>query len=76
MRTGDEKSGCIAVSDDITGDLLANELIVRFVFVERADHVVAIHPGVLAIQIAFAAIGLGPADHVEPVLRPTLAEVW
>ena len=59
----------------VTSDLFANKLIVGLVFVERADDVVAIHPSVLAIQIAFAAVGFSPADHVEPVLRPSLAKV-
>ena len=59
----------------VAGDLFADELVVRFVFVERTDHIVAIDPGVLAIQIRFRAVRFGPANHVQPVLCPAFAEV-
>ena len=59
----------------VTGQLLTNELIVRLVFVERLDHVVAILPGVGLDAIAFEGIGFGVANQVEPMASPTFAVV-
>ena len=59
----------------IAGELFEQELIVRFVVIERFDDIVAIPPDVRLVAIAFVTVGLGKADQVEPVHGQTLAEV-
>ncbi len=59
---------------EVAGDLLANELVVRLVAVERVDHVIAITPGVRIGDIARWAGRFGIAGDVEPVPAPALAE--
>ena len=59
----------------VAGELLANESIVGFVVVERADDIVAILPSVRLEAVALEAVGLGEADQVEPVAGPLFAEV-
>ena len=59
--------------DLVAGDLLDHEAVERLVAVQRVDHVVAIPPGVGDVAVVLVALGLGEADHVEPVLRPALA---
>ena len=65
----------ISGRDDIAGNLLAEELPVGFVGVERGDHVVAVAPRVRAQLIALEAVGVGVVRDVEPVPRPALAVV-
>ena len=59
----------------VSGQLLADELIVRFVAVERADHVVAVTPRIGLGTVTFKAVGVGVTDHIQPVPRPLLAVV-
>ncbi len=59
----------------IAGELFGDEAVVRLVIVERADDVVAIAPGVIAVRIVLEAIGFGEAHDVEPMLSPSLAVV-
>ena len=75
MGACDKESGCLTCAHGIACDLLANELVVGDVVVKGAHDVVTVDPGILAIKVRFGAICLGPADGIEPVLRPTLAEV-
>ena len=56
-------------------DLFPHKLVVRLVFIKRTHDVVAIDPGVLAIQIRLRAVGLGPTNHVQPMLGPAFAKV-
>ena len=72
----DQLVGAAAVvlrRQQIAGDLLADELIVRLVGVEGGDDVVAIAPGLGIGEVGLAA-RLGEAGHVEPVPPPALAE--
>jgi len=69
---GDEGVGIVR-GELVGGELLADELVVGFVLVERADHVVAIHPGLGTEVVGAVAVALGVADHVEPVLAPAFA---
>ena len=55
--------------------LLADELVVGLVVVERVDDVVAIPPGVGVSEVLVHAVGVGVAGHVEPVPAPALAVV-
>ena len=58
----------------VAGDLLADELVVRLVGVERVDDVVAVPPGVRVGDVPRRAGRLGVAGDVEPVPAPALAE--
>ena len=62
-------------ADKVTRNLLEHELLEGHVGVERADQVVAIHPGVLRRGIPLVAVGVGVMHHVHPMPCPTLAEV-
>ena len=59
----------------ITGNLLPDELVVRQVEVERADDPVAVTPRVVPGHVAGLAVGLGVARQVQPVPAPAFAEV-
>ena len=54
-------------------NLLADETIVGFVFVECVDHVVAIAPGLAQWNSPADAGRVGPVRHVEPVASPSFA---
>ena len=64
----------------IGGELFADELVERFVVVERANHVIAVgigkgsDPGVAVHQ--HAILGVGIAGDVEPVAAPAFAVPW
>ena len=55
-------------------ELLGDEAVVRLVFVERANDVVAIPPRVLQGNAAADSRGVGIVRDVKPVARPALAE--
>ena len=57
----------------VTGKLLANKVVVGRVGVQRADHVVAIRPGVVARRVYLISVRFAEPHHVEPVPGPTLA---
>ena len=63
----------IARIDLVAGDLLAHELVVGLVGVERLDDVVAVGPGVGTVGVQPVALAFGVAGEVEPVLGPALA---
>ncbi len=75
MRTGDKKSRRLTHSHRIASDLLFDEQIVRLVIVEGLRHVVSIKPSILTVHIAFRAVRFGPANHIQPVLRPAFTKV-
>ncbi len=54
-------------------DLFLDEAVVRFVFVERLDHVVPVAPGVGIILVRLEPAAIGVAHHVEPMPGPALA---
>ena len=54
----------------IPRDLLANELVERFVRVEGIDEVVAVAPGVLGENVVGGPDHVGIAGEIEPVPRP------
>jgi hypothetical protein len=72
-------AGLVVGIDDVGRQLPADELVVRHVDVERADHPVAIEIRVGVTQFAVVAdnvcLVLGIPRHVEPQPRPTLAIV-
>ena len=70
-----QKPGRFADAELISGELLGDELIVRGVVVEGANHVVAVKPGIFPVEVGFGAVCFGPADDVEPMLCPPFSEV-
>ena len=59
------------VRQQVSGDLLACELVERFVVRERAEHVIAIGPGGDRV-VSVEAAGIGIPHRVEPVHRALL----
>ena len=57
----------------VAGELLLHEPRVRLVLVERADHVIAIGPGVAPRLVLVVAVRFAVVDHVQPVPPPALA---
>src|SRR5205823_9613585 len=57
----------------VPGELFANELIVRFVGIERANDVVAVFPRVRLRTVALETVGLGEANEIKPMPAPVLA---
>ena len=76
MRSTHQKAGRLPAPQRVTRQLLAHKLVVRQVVVEGAHHVIAVHPRHLAIEIRLGAVGLRPADDIQPMLRPALAKVF
>ena len=75
---GDEEFGLLLrvlglLGQFVSGDLLHDELVVRLVFVEGTNDVVAVAPCVGALVVVRHAAGVGIAGDIEPVLRPALA---
>src|SRR5436309_16139847 len=58
----------------IAGDMFGDELIVREVAVESPNDIIPVAPRILNRIIEFVAQGLGIADQIQPMTRPTLAE--
>ena len=57
----------------IAGELFLNELVPRFVGVERTDHVVAVPPEVGPHGIGIGVpVGIGVAGNIEPVASPSV----
>ncbi len=73
VGAGDEESGGHTRAALVASELLADELPVGDVAVDRIDHIVAIGPGVGPCAVGLVAVALGKANHVEPVLAPLLA---
>ena len=60
--------------EHVAGDLFLDEARVRLVFVEGADDVIAIRPGVRARLVFVVAVGVAVVDDIEPKPSPTFAE--
>ena len=69
---GDHRLGIVG-SQRVTGNLVAQKLVIRHVGVQRLDDPVAIAPGVVAPLIAFESVRVGVMSDVQPVPRPPLA---
>ena len=63
----------IVGKEHVAGELLFDEARVRLVLVERADHVVAVGPGVAARLVLVVAVRVAVVHDVEPVPSPALA---
>src|SRR4051812_36945809 len=60
----------LCLRKEIAAQLLGQKDAVRSVPVEGASDVIAIAPGMRPKRVALVTVGLGKADHVEPVTRP------
>src|SRR5207244_1078326 len=58
--------------EEVSRNLLDNELVVGQVAIQRADHPIAIEPD-LALLILLESIGVGVARRIQPVPPPALA---
>ena len=72
---GDKEAGGCVFGEDITGELLKDEAVPRSVFIEGADDIIAVGPGIFAGGIHFEAMRIGIANDVQPVLSPAFAVV-
>ena len=70
---GTRTTGGGMLGDFIARQLLADELVVRFIVVERINDVISIAPGVRLLAIALVAIAFGIAHQIQPVSSPALA---
>ena len=59
----------------IARNLPANELIVRHIRIESADHKIAVVVGVWTIRVMFEAMAFREARHVQPMTCPAFAMV-
>ena len=66
--------GGIPGREQVAGNLFDDEPIVRLVFIQGVDDVIAIPPGVAVRNVALFAGRFAEADDVEPVPAPPLAE--
>ena len=77
-RPGRDEPECLDAigrfrEEHVAGDLLLHEAGVRFVGIERADHVVAIRPGIGPELVLVVAVRVTVVHDVEPVPGPTFA---
>src|SRR5690349_13805949 len=68
----DQKADADRFSESITRDLLLDELVIRFVIVERVDDPVTKPESVRSFAICLEAVGLAEVNNVEPVGSPAL----
>ena len=64
---------CVAFGQQIAGNLLDDELVVRHVAIQRADHPFAPGP-LVARHVLFVAVRVRIAGGIQPVPRPLLAK--
>ena len=62
------------IGEKVAGDLLAHELVVGEIGVERPNEVVAVAPRIGKLGVSLAAVRLAVADEIHPVAREALAE--
>src|SRR5258708_35866861 len=70
-KTGSGESFVVHPLKLVAGQLFLKKNVVRFVRVERMDHIVAITPGIWAIKIVFVSIGIRIAGNIQPMPAPT-----
>ncbi len=56
--------------------MFAHKSVVRNVFIQCADEVVAINPCILNSGVSLAAMGLGVANPIEPMSGPAFSKVF
>src|SRR5262245_52252172 len=60
----------------VARNLLLDEPVVRLVFVERFDHVIAVAPRVRTSLVRFEPLAFRVTSEVQPVARPLLVVMW
>ena len=60
----------------IAGHLFHEKTVVGLVFVETANHVIAVAPGLLVVDVRLIAAGVRVAHQVQPMPCPALAIGW
>ena len=70
---GDQETRRGVLTEDVPGQLFPDELIVRFIFIEAPDDIIAIGPGIRPRVVHLEPVGFGEPDHVQPVPGPALA---
>ena len=58
----------------ITSNMLGNHLVVGHIGVQRADHIIAVLPGVGGVEIELMTAGLGITHQIQPMTTPVLAK--
>ena len=61
---------------DVAGQLFFQKACVRFVVVERTNHVVSVGPGIEARLVFVVAMRLTIVNRVQPVSSPTFSITW
>ena len=62
--------------EQVARKVLANQLVIGNIIVERPHEIVAVAPSERHIGIAFAAMRFGVADQIHPAPGKALAETW
>ena len=75
MRTSNEVTGSVALTNCITRDLFKQKTVIWFVFVEGTHNIVAVDPCIFSIHVTFAAVRLSPTDHIKPMLGPSFPKM-
>jgi hypothetical protein len=57
----------------VSGELFLEKAVVGLVLVERLDNVVAVAPGIGAVEVGAVAVGVGIANEIKPDAGPALA---
>ena len=65
----------VDLGQQVAGQLLQDELIVRFVIVQRFDDIFTVSPCVAMRDVFIKTIGIGIARHIQPVTSPTFSVV-
>ncbi len=69
---GDGCSGVIG-KEFVSGELFLQETVVGFVLIERLNNVIAVAPGIRAVEVGSVAVGIGVADEIQPMAGPAFA---
>ena len=59
----------------VAGQMLADQVVVGNVGIQRPDQVVAVAPRLGHIRVALAPVRFGVSHEIHPVTRPALAEM-
>ena len=67
---GDQRVRCNGI-ELISGELLTQELIPGSIAIKGSNHVIAISPGIRAVEIVLVAIRIGVARYIQPMPSPS-----
>ena len=72
-RPADQKTSGHIDAERVAGQLLADELVIRFVLIECGNDVIAESPCVRTFPVCFKSVALGESDHIEPMAPPAFS---